>query len=70
MPDFGEAGASDQANVTRSDEGELHGLAVGLNGAAGAVEDEAAGSFVFNSMARSPASDPSDPLGLLRMISS
>jgi hypothetical protein len=30
MPDFGEAGAGDQADVTRADEGELHGSVVWL----------------------------------------
>jgi hypothetical protein len=36
----------------------------GLNGAAGAVAGEAEGSFVFNSIKRNPASEPSEPLGL------
>jgi hypothetical protein len=35
-----------------------------LNGAAGAFEGEADGSFIFNSIKRNPASEPSEPLGL------
>jgi hypothetical protein len=35
-----------------------------LNGAAGAVGGEADGSFIFNSIKRNPASEPSEPLGL------
>jgi hypothetical protein len=36
----------------------------GLNGAAGAVAGEADGSFIFNSIKRDPASEPSELLGL------